>query len=378
MSSYSFPLDEALTYLKDLISIPSVSGEEQAIGIYLEDKLRGFGADQVSRIGSEDRFSVCAHITGSTPGPHILMTGHIDTVPPGDGWTCDPFTPLLRDGRIYGRGSNDMKGGISIILTVFHWACQHREQLSGKLSVVLVPDEEKFSTGVQQVLQSGFSADFALSAEPSYGKLIIGAVGKVLIQGDFIGKRAHGSEPQNGINAISEAAVLTAHLNQLPPPACSAAEPQPYVPLRIQGGETTYFTDIPDHCTILINKHTVPGESWDYIYSDLNQLVQDLPLKCSVSFQKKSPFYPPYALSEDHPELLRLKSLYEQVLQHPVQMIWDDGVSDNNCWVGTGGIPTVCLGPSGEGMHGPNEWVSVDEIQQCGQTYLEYILHSKS
>lgn len=126
MSSYSFPLDEALTYLKDLISIPSVSGEEQAIGIYLEDKLRGFGADQVSRIGSEDRFSVCAHITGSTPGPHILMTGHIDTVPPGDGWTCDPFTPLLRDGRIYGRGSNDMKGGISIILTVFHWACQHR------------------------------------------------------------------------------------------------------------------------------------------------------------------------------------------------------------------------------------------------------------
>ncbi len=73
------------------------------------------------------------------------------------------------------------------------------------------------------------SADFALSAEPSYGKLIIGAVGKVLIQGDFIGKRAHGSEPQNGINAISEAAVLTAHLNQ-PPPACSAAEPQPYVP----------------------------------------------------------------------------------------------------------------------------------------------------
>lgn len=173
-------------------------------------------ADQVSRIGSEDRFSVCAHITGSTPGPHILMTGHIDTVPPGDGWTCDPFTPLLRDGRIYGRGSNDMKGGISIILTVFHWACQHREQLSGKLSVVLVPDEEKFSTGVQQVLQSGFSADFALSAEPSYGKLIIGAVGKVLIQGDFIGKRAHGSEPQNGINAISEAAVLTAHLNQLP------------------------------------------------------------------------------------------------------------------------------------------------------------------
>ncbi len=318
-----------------------------------------------------------------------------------------------------------MKGGISIILTVFHWACQHREQLSGKLSVVLVPDEEEFSTGVQQVLQSGFSADFALSAEPSYGKLIIGAVGKVLIQGDFIGKRAHGSEPQNvlqsgfsadfalsaepsygkliigavgkvliqgdfigkrahgsepqnGINAISEAAVLTAHLNQLPLPACSAAEPQPYVPLRIQGGETTYSTDIPDRCTILINKHTVPGESWDYIYSGLNQLVQDLSLKCSVSFQKKSPFYPPYALSEDHPELLRLKSLYEQVLQHPVQMIWDDGGSDNNCWVGTGGIPTVCLGPSGEGMHGPNEWVSVDEIQQCGQTYLEYILHSKS
>ena len=204
------------------------------------------------------------------------MTGHIDTVPPGDGWTCDPFTPLLRDGRIYGRGSNDMKGGISIILTVFHWACQHREQLSESFRWFW------FQTKRNSLLACNRSSKAAsllisLSAEPSYGKLIIGAVGKVLIQGDFIGKRAHGSEPQNGINAISEAAVLTAHLNQLPPPACSAAEPQPYVPLRIQGGETTYSTDIPDHCTILINKHTVPGESWDYIYSDLNQLVQDLP-----------------------------------------------------------------------------------------------------
>lgn len=110
-------LGELKEILKKLIAIPSVTGNEHDIAIYIADYLRQCGVDSVELQPVEgNRLNVVAHLKGEKVGPVVLLTGHMDTVAPGEGWRTDPFKATERDGRIYGRGAADMKGGIAAIL----------------------------------------------------------------------------------------------------------------------------------------------------------------------------------------------------------------------------------------------------------------------
>lgn len=104
-------LGELKEILKKLIAIPSVTGNEHDIAIYIADYLRQCGVDSVELQPVEGkRLNVVAHLKGEKVGPVVLLTGHMDTVAPGEGWRTDPFKATERDGRIYGRGAADMKG----------------------------------------------------------------------------------------------------------------------------------------------------------------------------------------------------------------------------------------------------------------------------
>lgn len=109
-------LGELKEILKKLIAIPSVTGNEHDIAIYIADYLRQCGVDSVELQPVEGkRLNVVAHLKGEKVGPVVLLTGHMDTVAPGEGWRTDPFKATERDGRIYGRGAADMKGGIDAL-----------------------------------------------------------------------------------------------------------------------------------------------------------------------------------------------------------------------------------------------------------------------
>lgn len=132
--------------VKELIEIPSVTGEEGALSDYIAQRLRAMGADMVrQQTVAGDRKNVIAEIRGALPGRDILLTGHMDTVEAGDGWSSDPFHAVERDGRIYGRGACDMKAGIAVILDAAEICIQERQFLRGKIMIVLVCDEETYS-----------------------------------------------------------------------------------------------------------------------------------------------------------------------------------------------------------------------------------------
>ncbi|HWR60984.1 MAG TPA: ArgE/DapE family deacylase [Clostridia bacterium] len=368
-------LDSAKDMLKDMIAIPSVTGNEGKLAEYIEKKLIGFGLDKVRKQQVEEgRYNVIAELNGVLPGKTTLLTGHMDTVAPGAGWETDPFEAVEKDGRIYGRGANDMKAGISVILELARIISKNRNDFSGKILIALVCDEEAYSAGVIELLKEGIKADFGLSAEPEYNAMLIGAVGKILIKADIEGKSAHAAQPQCGTNAIEDAGRFLAGMESLGSFAHERMGRHPYVTLKISGGPEGYCMVVPEHCTILINKHTVPGESREAVLESMEKLVRNKNLKSKFRFSVERPFYPPYEVSEEHKSVKLLCEIYQKVTGRELPVAYGDGVCDNNYLVPEAGIPTVCLGPSGANMHSGNEWVEVKQIEDILKIYMHFLI----
>ncbi len=366
----------AKEYLKDMIRINSVTGNEAELADYIAEKLKGFGFDSVKKqIVDKDRYNVIAELCGGKPGNTILLTGHMDTVSAGEGWLTDPFEPVEKDGRIYGRGSNDMKAGIAVVLSVVKIAAENRDMLPGKIVVAFVSDEEAYSAGVIALTKEGIKADFGISAEPEYESMIVGAAGKILIRVEVSGLSAHGATPHLGINAVEDAGRFLAGLETIKLKTDSKMGSQPYVALRTEGGFKEYGIVVPDHCSLIINKHTVPGETKESVLEALKALVEDLKLRSGFEFIIERPFYPSYEVDENNIYVNKLRMYYKEVTGKELGIAYGDGVSDNNYLVPEGGIPTVCLGPGGGNIHSCNEWVSIEQMEHIQKIYLMFLFN---
>lgn len=362
--------EDILRDLSQLVEVCSVTGQEKDLALILVEKLKNAGFDQVETQEVETgRLNVVAFLKGGKPGPRILFTGHMDTVPAGEGWTLAPFAPTVRDGRLYGRGALDMKSGIAAVLSLSRFAAAHRESLQGEVLIAFVVDEEAFSIGVDRLIQSGLCADFGIAAEPEYNPMIIGAAGKILIRVEITGKAAHGSQPELGINAIEDGARFLAALQQCHISAHPDIPSAPYVTLQIEGGFKKYSIVVPERCTILLNKHTVPGESQDHVLNQLKSVVESLHLASQFAFSVETPYYPSYDLGKRLPMLERVAAAYQTVTGESLQYGYGAGVSDSNRLVPLTGIPVVCLGARGGGLHAGDEWVELSSVYQMAEIY---------
>ncbi len=372
--------DRAFTegILSKLIGIFSVTGSEAEIGDYIHSQLKESGVDTVTRQPvTEHRFNVVATIKGERPGPRILFTGHMDTVPAGDGWETDPFSAVKRDGRMYGRGSLDMKGGIAAVLSTAKYVVEHKDQLAGELLIAFVADEEAYSTGVDTLIRNGLAADFGIAAEPEGDKAIVGALGKMLIRADIKGIASHGCQPEKGLNAIEEGARFLAALDQIPLLSHPNMPSQPYVTLKIEGGFKEYSIVVPESCSILINKHTVPAETKEYVIGEMEKLVRKLHLKAKFAFTPETPYYAAYDIGTQVPYLEKISSIFQDVVGKPLRCAYGTGVSDNNRIVPLTGIPVVSIGPCGDGMHSCNEWVGLESVHQMDMIYRSFVLSNE-
>ena len=365
---------ETIELLKELIQIPSVTGNEKAISEFIVEKLKEFGIDEAYlQPVQENRYNVIGHFKGAKPGKTILLTGHMDVVSPGEEWTKEPFKATEENGRIYGRGSNDMKAGIAIILECAKLAAMHRESFSGNLEIALLCDEEAYSEGAIAFIKSNVKADFGLAAEPEFEKVEVGAVGKTLVEVTVKGKACHAATPHLGVNAMEEAAKFIVGLSQITPPAHVKMAGQPFVLLKAKCGSEEYSLVIPDRCELLFNKHTVPGETKEDVIAMMEQVVRDLDLKAEFTFTVQKPFYPPFEVPEGNEDVIRLRQIIKKVTGSDTPVGYGDGVCDSNYIVPEGGIPTVCYGPEGGNMHAADEWVDIEKIRTVLKVYLEFL-----
>jgi succinyl-diaminopimelate desuccinylase len=200
--------EEAVNFTRSLIKIPSVIGNEQAIGDYLSKELIKLGVSVESVEAKKGRPNVISHVKGKTDDVGLILVGHIDTVPVGEGageaWEVDPFDGDSRDGFIHGLGSSDMKGGIASILLALKAIVSLKVKLKKGLTIIFCVDEEGGSIDGMKYIgeRKLIKGALAIEAEPTDMCVQGWFKGRTWYEIEVRGKAAHSSSPAKGINAI--------------------------------------------------------------------------------------------------------------------------------------------------------------------------------
>ena len=206
-------MDEDIRLLQRLVAIPSVSGAEQAIGDAVEAEFRNMGLEVERYEIGNGRPVVLGILRGGRPGPALLFDGHTDTHPVED-YLGDPFEPRIEDGRLYGRGSVDMKGGLAAMMRAAGRLKSCREKLAGSLIVAAVPDEELLSQGTAFLAELGVKAQAGIVGEPTGLKIGRAMRGVTHIDLTVTGTPKHTSSWSGDENAIVQMGKILAALDR--------------------------------------------------------------------------------------------------------------------------------------------------------------------
>ena len=269
---------EALELLRSMIKTNTVNppGNEKELAVKLAALMNseGIEAETVEVLPGRDNLIV--RMAGENHGKLLAATGHLDTVPPGGiPWEHDPFAADVVDGKLYGRGTSDMKSGDAAFL--YAMIKLKREGIVPKQDIIFIGtvSEENGSLGAKAFVEAGGmkNVDALLVCEPSSNELDIAHKGAVWVKVKFYGKTAHGSMPDLGVNAVSRAAKFIAAIDAqsfdvkpddiLDMPSCSVN--------ICQGGVATNV--VPDYCEVNIDFRTIPGQTAEDIKAYLNKAL---------------------------------------------------------------------------------------------------------
>ncbi|MBR1456896.1 MAG: M20/M25/M40 family metallo-hydrolase [Oscillospiraceae bacterium] len=366
----------------DMIAIKSVNGREVDMADYLARQLEQMGLEPHYSYFPEDaaareRPSLWTVLDSGRPGRTMLLIGHIDTVDVTAGWDTDPFVPTEIDGRVYGRGAMDMKGGLAALLETLEYFCAHREAFSGRILACFVADEEGLSKGTYQlVAEDVIHADYAIMAECRYESVAVGFRGRYSFDVTVHGKSAHASHyPAEGENALISGGRLAAAIEALP------TLPHPHLGhgtwcIRyIEGGNAGTLI-VPDRCYLFVDRYVVPGETEESCMEQIRAAAAELGLADKVEVRlrpRSSPYMRSFALAEDHPLVTVLQEKFAAVTGGTLPCSYDPSVCDSNILAGLLGIPTVTFGPSGGNMHGDNEYGYAWQVMNCAEVYKQMV-----
>jgi len=374
-----------LKTLKDLVQINSINpvlspgGKGEAeIGAYVADSLNGLGLQVTTYEIEPGRINVVGVLKGSDAGRSLLLNAHMDTVGV-DGMIHDPFGAEIRDGRLFGRGAQDMKGSLAAMIGAVKALVDSGADLGGDVLLTAVADEEHGSIGTDDLVKH-VSADAAIVTEPTNLTLCRAHRGFIWFDVETFGRAAHGSRFNEGIDANMRMGRFLAQLDKLEQDLRQRA-PHPLVgppslhAARIQGGsEVSIYAA---HCLLQIERRTSPAETVEQataeIQAIIDQLAADDPtFKASL---KAAFFRSPFEVGED---ALIVQVLADAIRQctgkaalHTGQSFWTDAAI-----LADAGMQTVLIGPTGAGLHSKEEWVDVQSVydlaQILGETAIRY------
>jgi acetylornithine deacetylase len=359
--------DRAIELLRELVAIDSVNPSlapgaagESAIAERVATELRACGFDvRVSDV-APGRTNVVAVLEARQHGRALMLCGHSDTVGV-EGMTA-PFDPVERDGKLFGRGAQDMKGGVAAILDAARTIAERSLLRAGRLVVAIVADEEYASIGAE-AMAGEYQCDGAIVCEPTDLAVGIGHKGFEWAEVTTEGIAAHGSRPDDGVDAIVMMGRVLAELEQLersfevrtPHPLLGRASVHASL---ISGGRE--LSTYPDRCTLSVERRTIAGEDEGVLLVELNAMLDRL--RRDAKFRAAA-----RQLFTRRPYLTRDCELVQLIGKPAVATsFWTDAAI-----LGAAGTPSVIFGPGGAGLHGIEEYVFVDEVLECRDVLID-------
>ena len=260
-------------------SYPGIPQQEKEVVQELDSFLRSHGIETTTTEICDGRPNLLASVEGTDPGPHLLLCGHTDTVPPNEGSPVDLFAAVEKQGKLYGRGTADMKGALAAMAGALVLLKTSHSLTRGKVTLAAIIDEETQTLGSEHLVKSGFKANAAIVGEPTDNQIDIGHKGLEWLVVEFEGKAAHGGTPESGINAISAAAHFVQLVEkELIPEFQKRRDPVLGLPAinigTIQGGDQP--STVAARCQIKLDRRWVNTETIEQVFEDIEILLRKI------------------------------------------------------------------------------------------------------
>ena len=365
-------MDPVIALLRDLVAIDSVNPSlvsgargEADVAAFLADALRQAGLTVTIQEALPGRPNVVGVLEGRRPGPALMFCGHTDTV--GVAGMDQPFTPRILGDRLYGRGSQDMKGGVAAMVDAARTLARNGGLAAGRLIVAAVIDEEHASAGADALVRE-WHADAAVITEPTGLNVGVAHKGFQWVTVQTRGRAAHGSRPAEGRDAIMRMGRVLVALESLgrdlergrTHPLLGAASLHASI---VAGG--TELSTYPASCSLDFERRTLPGEPDDvalreaeYVIARLREQDEEFDAIAEGKFGRGA-----YELPDDHLLASTLGIAATQAgarAQRIGLSFWTDAAI-----LGTAGVPAVLFGPGGAGLHSTEEYVLIRDVCMC-------------
>ncbi|MFT4558733.1 MAG: M20 family metallopeptidase, partial [Planctomycetales bacterium] len=386
--------DSVVELLRNLVAIPSVNpmGRDLSGPIYFEAKVTEYLGNFFAELGcphevievTPGRCNVLAKFESPNATQTFLLDAHQDTVPV-DGMTIPPFEPTIKDGRIYGRGSSDVKGGMAAMLWAFRRLVLEKPAGAANVIMSCTCDEEATTTGINDLVRywqdndgrSKFLSqkpDAAIVAEPTLLDVVVAHRGVSRFVISTGGRACHSSDPTQGVNAIYRMARLVSCLEDyaadLPgrSPAHPLCGPATLSVGLISGGASVNV--VPDECSIEVDRRLTPGDNADEAYDDIRNFLTS---KLDFEFDMQPPYIVSPTLSNDDNGWLAdglQQHISEVAGPHTSVGVPYGTHASRTC---SAGVPSVVFGPGSiDQAHTKDEWLEIDQLEKASEVYFRF------
>lgn len=377
---------EVIALCQSLVRLKSYSGEENLVSEQIQSYAKEKGFDEVI---VDDFGNVLLVMTGDQQGPTVLFDGHIDTVPvQTDKWNVDPFSAEIKDGKIFGRGTSDMKGAVSaMILAAVYFADDSKKSFPGKIVISCSVHEECFEGVATRKVSARMNPDYVVIGEATNLNLNRGQRGRAEISLETFGKTAHSSNPDKGINAVNQMMKLMSEIQKLPVSEHEVLGKGILELTDIKSFPYPGASVVPSNCVVTLDRRLLVNETRDSVLSPILSVIKQLEsedekFKAEAKFSEGEEkcytgsvieaerFFPGWVYDEKEKFV---DEVYQQLLAiNPLTQLSHYSFCTNGShFAGELNIPTIGYGPSAENLaHIDNEYIEIEQLTRVTEGYI--------
>ena len=366
--------------VEEMVSIPSITNKEGAMSDWTHKRLRELGLEVRRLPVEESGDTVVGWLDSPRKGPSMMLNFHMDTFDAFRGWVTDPFKPVVKDGRIYGLGAHDMKGGGACLIAAVEAIVESGVKLRGKLIVSSTSDEENWSRGAHALIKGGYLKDceYCIVPEPSTsGTLTIGERGRHVFHLTFHGESVSAAYDK-GVNAVVDASKAAVALTQLDKAELGYNEDYELggslCVIGLKGGGTMIY--VPEIAELWVDRHILPGQTVDWAAEQIRAVVGKAGIDGTYEIawdERPTPAPLSFIVPKNSKLVKTVTRNLELETGWRVRHVLARSVADTNHFAVHGGVPTLICGPTGGNTCEANEWVDFDSLLPTSRTLVRSV-----